>query len=259
LKRVVAIADMHCGHRSGLTPPDYQTKITGEKYYHLQRETWNWYKAAVESLHPVDVLIVNGDAIDGRGERSGGSEIITGSPKKQCEIARDCILPWKAENIVMTRGTPYHVSSKDGIDWEDELGGMVGAAKIGDHEWISVNNVVLDCKHKIGSSTIPHGRATPIIRDVVWNWIWSEIEDQQVRGDIFLRSHVHYHIAITDPHYLAMTTPALQAAATKYGARQCSGTVHFGLVWFDIEDDGTYTWGRKIATVERQRIKPTVF
>ena len=33
---------------------------------------WGWYCNTLADLQPIDRLIVNGDAIDGKGERQGG-------------------------------------------------------------------------------------------------------------------------------------------------------------------------------------------
>ena len=76
-KRVVALGDFHCGHRVGLTPPDFQWHAPDsaahiwKKYTDIQDEAWGWYIGKVKALRPVDVLLVSGDCIDGRGERSG--------------------------------------------------------------------------------------------------------------------------------------------------------------------------------------------
>ena len=71
--RVVIGGDKHCGHRVGLTPPDWQSAILGRKYYNIQRELWKEFTGIMDYLKPIDVLMMNGDAIDGRGERSGGT------------------------------------------------------------------------------------------------------------------------------------------------------------------------------------------
>ncbi len=77
-KRLVIISDLHCGHRAGLTPPDWQSdfrknsKTQRNKFAELQRELWQFYADTINDLRPVDVLVVNGDAIDGKGSLSGG-------------------------------------------------------------------------------------------------------------------------------------------------------------------------------------------
>ena len=86
-KRVVVISDQHAGHRVGLTPPKWWTQILGDKWYRTQMDLWKEFTKGIDGLKPIDVLMVNGDCIDGRGERSGGSELITGNRMKQVEMA----------------------------------------------------------------------------------------------------------------------------------------------------------------------------
>ena len=65
-KRVIAISDLHCGHRVGLTPPDYADRST-TKWNTAQRALWGEYYRMVKEHGPADVLLVLGDVIDGRG------------------------------------------------------------------------------------------------------------------------------------------------------------------------------------------------
>ena len=73
-KRVVAVGDAHAGHRAGIAPPAFQSAIVGDEYYRIQVELWNFYATVIQLLKPIDILIHNGDAIDGPGSRSGGTE-----------------------------------------------------------------------------------------------------------------------------------------------------------------------------------------
>ena len=245
---------MHCGHRVGLTPPRWQSKLAGEKFYLIQRECWDFYQPLVGHLQP-DIWISNGDAIDGKARASGGTELIQADRKDQVEMAVECIELSGAENVVMTYGTPYHTGRSD--DWE----GMVASrlrdrgysATVSGQEWISVNGTTFDIKHKVGASSIPHGRSTPQKKERLDNLIWSADKGEQPRADIILRSHVHYFDFTGNAEYLAMTLPALQGQGSKFGARQCSGIVDFGLVWFDCYDDGSYTWSRDILRALSQK------
>jgi len=244
MKRTVVWSDLHCGHRAGLTPPGWQYQTDSSdaelaKFAEQQRLTWDFVKKRIDGIKPVDVLIVNGDLIDGKGDKSGGTEQIVSDRSKQAAMAAECIEMVGAKSIVITYGTPYHSGASE--DFENEVASAVNAEKIGGHEWIDVNGLVFDCKHKIASSSIPHGRFTASARDVLWNFLW-QIEEGQPRGNIFIRSHVHYFTYAGTNRYLAITTPALQGWGSKYGARACSGIVNFGFLQFDVEGADNYTW-----------------
>jgi hypothetical protein len=260
-KRIVVVSDMHCGHLVGLTPPDYQQPFTKsrntwcDKVAELERECYNWYEKTIDALKPVDIVIANADLIDGRGERSGSTELITADRYRQTQMALDALKYIEAKNYVMTYGTPYHTGAQE--DFEDiicdglnKLPGVT--AKIGSHEWIDVNGCIFDCKHHLGSSQVPHGRFTALARDTLWNNLWS-LHDEQPTADVIIRSHVHYHGYCGENDWLALTTPALQAMGTKFGSRKCSGRVNFGLVHFDVDSDGGYTWQPHIANIKRQK------
>jgi len=257
-KRVLVVSDFHCGHRSGLTPPAWQSRPAGSnpaqhnKYANTQKDLWGWYAKTIKSIQPIDILIVNGDAIDGRGERSGSTELIATNRQEQVAMAVECIKTVKAESIVMTYGTPYHTGYKE--DWEACIADRVKAEKIGAHEWIEVNGIVIDIKHKIGRSELPHTRHTAIARDHLWNELWAA-HDEQPRANILIRSHVHYFTYAGSNRWLAITTPALQSYGTKYGARECTGKVDVGLIYFDIEENGEYTWTPIIAQLPTQKVR----
>jgi len=254
MKRVLTIADLHCGHRAGLTPPEYQSAIPGRRYHKLQIDLWEAFASRIKKLQPIHTLIVVGDCVDGKGQRSGGSELITSDMRLQSEMAATALNTVKAEHTIMVYGTAYH-SSPSGEDWEKLVADKIGARSIGDHEWISVNGLMFDVKHHIGGTSVAYGRNTQLEKAQLANLLWNEMDKGQPRGDVFIRGHVHHHHGCFEPHYLAMSLPALQGAATKFGGRVCTLPVHFGLVWFDVEDDGSYSWDRDIIHVTSQRAK----
>ena len=201
----------------------------------MEKECWEFYATTIESIGHVDVVVLNGDAIDGKGTRSGGSELITNDLFQQVKIAKKCIEEISYDKFYMTYGTPYHVSS-EGNDFEINLAESLNGV-VKDHLWLDVNGCVFDIKHKIGGSSILASRVGALVKEYQWNNEWYKINGAP-KANIFIRSHVHYHMSVCDPSiFLGMTTPALQAADTKFGGRQCSGTVHFGMILFEVEED----------------------
>lgn len=256
-KRVVITSDIHAGHRAGLTPPGwfYNLKDASEarkEWGKLQRECWKFYANELKKLHPIDIHVNNADAIDGRGSRSGSTELITADLSEQADMATIVLQESRAKKYFLTYGTPYHVGP-DGEDWEAIIAERLGA-KIEGHLWLDVNGVVFDFKHKVGSSSVPHGRFTAIAKERVWNVLWNE-RDWAPKADVIVRSHVHYYGAAQDAKYLAMTTPALQGPGSTYGVRQCSGIVDFGFIHFDVYEDGSYIWDTHLLDINAMRPK----
>jgi hypothetical protein len=253
MKRVVAMGDTHCGHLVGLTHPSLDVQHNSEEYAEIDRARrayWEWYADEIAKLHPIDALIFNGDAVDGKGTKSGGTELIAADRTKQVEMAVAAVEETKAKAKYFSYGTGYHVGVDD--DWENEVAEAVGAKKIGSHDWLNVNGQVFDYKHFINSSIIPHGRHTAMSREKLWNIIWSE-GDLYPNSTIILRSHVHYFTVTGDDHYMGFTLPALQGLGSKFGARVCSGVVKFGFMHFDIEENGDYTWHAHILKPKPHR------
>lgn len=264
-KRVLAISDWHCGHRVGLTPPAYQQKPTGKssvkrsKWATMQRENWAMFKKLLRKYEPFDVMFHLGDAIDGHGKRSGGTEAISSSLEEQADMAVEVsnsirLFGKKGFKIYGTYGTPYHTASSDGDDWDSVIAKQAGWESIGAHDFIGVNGCVFSIKHKTASSSVPYSRNTAIAKELVWNRLWHS-KGEQPLANVILRGHTHYHSYCGDSQGMGMILPALQAAGTKFGGRQCMGTVDWGIAVFDVDKDGTFEWACDCVTFETQTAK----
>jgi len=263
MKRGIIIGDLHCGHVSGLTPPAWQigqnkkSKTKRNKWAELQRELYSEYKRLLKKYAPFDFGFSLGDTIDGRGERSGGTECITADREEQADMAVDChdqvrFHANKGFEWVGVFGTSYHTGN-DGEDWDAIVADRAGFKKMGSHEWVDVDGVVFDLKHHIGSSGIPHGRHTAAAKERLWNQLWSE-RDLQPKSNVILRAHCHYHTYCGGPGWVAMTIPALQGMGTRYGARRCSGLVDWGITVFEV-DKGQFDWHCETVTIQAQKAK----
>lgn len=255
-KKVVVISDLHCGHIVGLTHPGFDADTgwrTEAKGYQVRRAIWDFYAQTLAELRPIHALIVNGDCIDGKGSLSGGTEQLTLDTTEQIEMAEAAIREAGAKEIYMSYGTGYHVGRFD--DWEKEIANHVNAVKIGGADDIDVNGVVINYRHKVGRSSIPHGRGTPLAKEAINGILWGA-RGEYPKADIYIRSHVHYYCYIGEAGWVAMTTPALQGYGSKYGAREVTGTVDIGLVSFEIWDEEKWGWTPHLLRMPIH--KPTV-
>lgn len=250
-KRILACGDFHAGHIQGLAPPSYHFSGKGSwarsRLVKLQRQCWDWWKQELRQIKrqgPIHYAFLNGDLIDGRGEKGGGNELLTSDREEQCAIALDVIKSIGAESHLLTYGTPYHTGDKE--DFERYIAKELGAS-IKDQQWPKINGLTFSIKHHpSGGSQVPHGRHTAIARDRLWNIMWNADGGRQPRADVILRSHVHYHNFCGGHNWLAMTLPALQVSSN-YGSRRMSGLVDFGFVLFEVHTNGDYTWDARIA------------
>ncbi len=236
MKTALFTGDWHCGHFGGLTPPEYQFSPKSKdpsraKLASVQSALWDFYVSRVDEMKP-QVIVLNGDAIDGKGDKSGGTELISTDRRVQCEMAAQAIRRSGAVSRLLLYGTGYHVG--DDEDWEAVLADIVGA-EIGSHEFPEIEGVVFDVRHHMGSSAHAYLRGTPLKKEAQQAALWYR------RGLIpfaswLVRNHVHWYEHIEDGDYGHMVTcPALQWD-TKFGKRRCGGTIDLGLLQFDCED-----------------------
>jgi len=251
MKRIVAMSDFHCGHVVGLTPPGWQKTPLSAKTIKFQSEVWDFFSSTLEKLKPIDILLFVGDAVEGKNERSGGTELITADRIEQAEMAATCLLEAKAKKIYMVYGTPYHTGVEE--DWERLVAEKAGA-EISGHEFVDVEGKIFDIKHFIGSSNIPHGRYTAIARDMLWNIIWAQ-DDCQPDSDVVIRAHVHYFAHVHDGKKLGIILPGLQGYGSKFGIRRCSGRVDIGFIHFEI-DEGNIRWHGDLFQSDILKVEP---
>jgi hypothetical protein len=257
MKRMVIISDLHGGHEYGLCGPSWWRSGKGKvaKTGRFQRELWRFYTAALDSLKPIYLLGVNGDAVEGKNEESGGTELITSDRHDQARIAAEAIEYAEAEHIRLVYGTKRHVGREE--DFEATLVDLLKPKdiKIQSHAFFRIGGVSVDMKHKVASSSIPHGRLTAIARARLWNVIWHSEQERQPKADIIIRSHVHYFNYAGGASWLALSTPALTYNSI-FGVRECEGLVDVGLVVFDFDEQGGYTWRPIIADFKDLQVRP---
>jgi hypothetical protein len=115
MSRIMIISDTHCGHVVGLTPPNWQYHETGDKYHdkfaRIQSQMWEWFVKNVKEVQPIHKLIINGDAIGGKGGKSGGTEMIALDRLQQALMVEDVVTEINPTEIAMTFGTPYHTGT----------------------------------------------------------------------------------------------------------------------------------------------------
>lgn len=253
MKRVIILSDLHSGHRIGLTPRGWQnrewlhTSKQLAQIYAIQKACWDAYERELKQHGPFDVVVLNGDMIDGRGERSGGTELITTNVDEQCDMAVACVrkaITKRKTKVYMTYGTGYHTGNAE--DWENKIAGDLDAENVEPFLNLNIEGVGFNFKHHIGTSSVPYGRHTAVARERSWEIEKYVREVLNKNGNaqlpsVIIRSHVHYFKYCGDEHFFGCTTPALEAPGTKFGARRCSGTVSWGFLWFEC-NKGEFIW-----------------
>lgn len=258
--RGATIADLHAGHVAGLTPPGWRIDPTRGKtaeqralsrqILKLEEECWDYFVHKARQIRPLDFLNIVGDCIDGRGEKSGGLELLTADREEQCDMAEVAIKKLKAKKIVMVRGTGYHTGDYE--EWENRIAKELGA-EIRDHAWPEVHGVVFDLKHFVRAGQLPHTRSSGVAKEWLHNFLWSE-HKRQPRADVIVRAHAHCYAFVGGVGWAGMVCPALQAAGTRFG-KKCSAEVDYGLIEHEVFSNGGHRWWAHILRPVAERAR----
>jgi hypothetical protein len=225
------------------------------KIAEIQRALWDCFSRELSTIsYRFDAAIWNGDLIDGRGEKSGGTELISTDRQNQCDMAIEIIQHVNAKRNLITRGTPYHVGQLE--SFEDSIADSVGA-EIGDQIFPAINGYVLDVKHKSGTSSVPHAVNNGLRRQAIWNMLWDE-RGIQPKAQATVRAHAHRFCLIDNGDWQGVALPALQGLGTRYGSRECEGVVDFGFMILHVSPGGNPTWEKCIRPVVTQAKKTIV-
>lgn len=232
-KRMLVLSDTHCGHLWGLTPPVYWTQYD-EAIYNFQKESWTWFTNTISLLRPFDMIIANGDMIDGRGEKSGSTELIMVDRMKQAEMASEIINMTEATDVLITRGTEYHVGNIE--QFEDCIAKNTNAKEISDKLRFKINGSLFDVRHHVGKTSVPWSELTASLKEL----ILANLErDEQI--NLLIRSHIHkYTQGSLGVNQIALTTPGLQGHS-RFGTRKCIGRVDFGAIVIDVNKNGSFS------------------
>jgi len=251
MKTLVIISDLHCGSIFGITPPTYWEKEKVRRS--IQKETWQAYSKIASDWHNPNYLLANGDLIDGTQKKQGGAELTTPDRNIQCEMAFNAVTKFAAKNYLLTYGSPYHVS-ENAEDFEYKLGKDLDAT-VGGRLFFEIDGVRFDARHHIGGSGIPHGRATPILREIMWNLIGEAIEGAP-HIHCVIRSHVHYYLYVeVEPSRCAIITPGLQVGRGRHGSRRCTGKISWGAIRLKIDNGKIVDRETRICQLETNRPK----
>jgi len=254
-KKILAIGDTHCGSMVGLTPPNWIiSKERNTSVYKLQKEMWDNYLNILHCFGKVDAVIINGDIIDGKGFKSGGTEQITTDMLEQTDMAIEAFNQINASKMYFTYGTAYHTASNSGEDF-DKIVANNFKSQIVDELNLDVDGFIINARHKVGGSSSPYNRAASVAKHRLWDSLYG-IRENDVISNLYLRSHVHYFAFCGEINWIAFCLPALQASATKFGARQCVGLTDWGMCLFVIEDGKLAGW--ECQTVELESSKKNI-
>src|SRR6266487_1026187 len=112
---------MHVGSDQGLYSGYGPVKISKD-----QEKLRDWWQHCADASGRVTVLLLNGEPIQGSNKRQLGAENWSSDWAETLDDSERLIRQWKYDNLVMTRGSGYHVT-ESWTSAEDLLARKMGA------------------------------------------------------------------------------------------------------------------------------------
>lgn len=220
-RRGMVVSDTHCGSIYGLLPPGFETYEGTAKLLNPGQEylwaCWDDFTWRAHNFEP-EVIIANGDLIEGPQTKAKGFEVSLPSQDDQAKAAVATLELLKARvpnaRWYFTRGTPYHVGDWGGVEEAiaAQMGGesypSVGVGKrCREVLWMNVDGVIIEAAHHIGGASGFY-RMTALDREAQWSAMAAKDSSKGVpRADVLFRSHVHFFGHVEHSSKQVVTTP----------------------------------------------------
>jgi hypothetical protein len=208
--RIRIHADLHVGSKWGLWPPGV-TDDDGQAYPQsaAQELLWHWWLRIAQEAPRPDLVVLNGDLLDGPGWRGAPGDLLTGSMDLQqralVEVLRPVVRPGTWYCVA---GTQYHEPDRLGVVAE-ALGAAPGpnGERVLDHLWLECRGLRILCMHH------PDGRGwyqgTGMDRDAMLAVLQASLGRMPL-PDVIVESHLHMHAYAYVHRRLVVRTPGWQ-------------------------------------------------
>lgn len=219
MRSVLILSDMHCGHHLGMWHPDLKNPYgeranmnIGQKWLY---QCWQEMLKLAKQRKP-QVLVVNGDLLDGEGRKSSGTEQYSTIVAAQQKAAIKLLEPYRdiVEEIYVIRGTPYH-DGNNGVDVEAVAAALGAVPQRGNKDWhahehldLDIDGVVLNFNHEIAVASSFYA-STPYYREAMYSAM-AGLAGAYPNAKCIVRSHVHRWMHVENVSTHVVGTPCFQ-------------------------------------------------
>ena len=158
-KRIVIVTDYHIGNNSAMW------NVGGNP---VQLEIREKHSLIVKAWKRPDIVVLNGDGIDGPGKRNN-FDIHETDVGLQADVCAGFINEFKAKEGFIVAGTDYHCTGD--TDHERMIGMALESDWDGKVHWellLNVNGYRMHFRHHHSASAVKHGRFTAMARVRGW-------------------------------------------------------------------------------------------
>lgn len=198
--RIRVVGDLHVGSDYGLWPPKF-TWGEPERSYpqnRLQRWLWACWEDMIKNYAPPDLLIVNGDLIDGEQRKDAGRNTMSPDIDLQHDAAAAALAPLvrKSKDWVVVKGSPYHETTFAAIAGHENFSGRAprrwpSGGRVGQVLDFTVRGITLNvAHHPEGGAVLYEG--TKMNRTILWSFL-AEAAVGLPKARVIIRSHLHFY------------------------------------------------------------------
>jgi len=250
MRKHLFLADTHVGSKFGLWPQGFKIPDFGELPLGINQQIlWNYWSRLiweVSMIGKLDSVTLVGDLIEGKGQRSEGTEVIVTDPLTQARAAVELFKPLRklCDKIFIIRGTVYH--DQVGGRATEYIGEQLNAEKNpldGTRSWWELT---LDLGGDHYAHVAHHGghpyvyRSTVAEREGFFMTISADKFDlpPDKNWNLIVRAHTHFFIHIEHPTLHIVYLPAWQLK-TPYMIRKGPGRLipHIGGALVIVKDE----------------------
>jgi len=257
--RILIISDLHVGSSTAICSEHPVISDLGTTYNpnSMQRMLFRAWKDMVKDLHgPIDLLVVNGECIDGANVKQIGQQSWTTNLEDQMLDAKKLIemIPYK--KVLLIRGSNYH-DQIDGTNFEEIMASKLrdvqkykaygGQGATDYFAFIEIHGKVFNFTHHIGWSRAEANRTGALAKELKGMHF---IHDTLGRTDVAVRSHAHYlvHVEFANTH--GVVTPAWKFPDGFLFKGGLAGTIpDIGAVEFDVYKNGDIGFKKYVANI----------
>ena len=256
-------ADLQCGLHVGLSPEP--KNIIQERLLRRWEDAIAWFG------RKPNVLLVVGDITQGVDPRwlanLNNEDLFTGvtggdtQVPEQIQKAARLLAMWDAvDEYILVTGTRSHstvayqnLEPLVATALEAEIfktSGKIPKVSVRRKLKTKINDwFILEARHFIGRSVIPHGRSTAPTRSQMWNVLNAAIKSYEEEKpieypQILIFAHVHYYNYTENAWGATLICPSWQALGDPYGDEMMDGHVDLGVVKLVVGPDKESSWGK---------------
>jgi len=212
-----------------------------------QEQLRDFYYSLLSRYHRPDLVVVDGDAIDGPGRKNHGMEQLTTDMAVQSDMAYEALAPWSpTDGYRVLSGSGYHVDGYGAM--ERTLASRLGA-RYSDDDYFTVEGVPMHARHFVSVSGSQNTQASLLSSDAI-KMILARETIQYPEARVIVRAHVHSYMYVGTGRWIAMTLPALQLPFGIYGSRIPPKVYDVGLVIMDITKSGGISWHPELMSIK---------